>query len=561
MDSHLAAPSGAQSAHGPATSVQSIQTQTMEWSPEPCDVCERAQASLREVGRGIINICNSQNLPSSLSRFLELAGDAPDTKPLRAMDVSYWATEQSKDLSRINKHLRTLVELINPLKGALEESEKQREELRDQLETLEGRLQKEKEAQEQERKEAERLFERKHAESLQQAASLEKEKKELQNRVDSLEGNLSRLKETLRAQEGTIQALEEAKKGLLQEMKAKMMDRDEVQKLEDRLQAQASQLESARQQLDRANVALEKERAKADSMLRHKESLQAKQRALMQQLDGLDQECEQLKASLADGEEEQQMMRERLKETQEEKRGVQQQLEVQQKLTERAQHEKQTVEQSAAELQRTISELGELIEEMKEKQRLLVFFPDLHVPVEAQFESTGDVMEDMGKQLQANNIRISILEEENARLRTALTKMKEVTQLEGPKLVPPAQLWIQPPAKATSEDGERQPPVWYPGGRGSQGAPASHSSPNRASLGSAGQNRARSGHALARDGSASRRPPSEGKRAKPPSGQASRKAAFHFSGEEGSGLGAFARAQGRDQVLGHPAHGAWSHQK
>ena len=84
MDSHLAAPSGAQSAHGPATSVQSVQTQTMEWSPEPCDVCERAQASLREVGRGIINICNSQNLPSSLSRFLELAGEAPDTKPLRA---------------------------------------------------------------------------------------------------------------------------------------------------------------------------------------------------------------------------------------------------------------------------------------------------------------------------------------------------------------------------------------------------------------------------------------------------------------------------------------------
>ncbi|XP_078237702.1 coiled-coil domain-containing protein 157-like isoform X1 [Pogona vitticeps] len=181
MDSHLAAPSGAQSAHGPATSVQSIQTQTTEWSAEPCDVCERAQASLREVGRGIINICNSQNLPSSLSRFLELAGEAPDTKPLRAMDVSYWATEQSKDLSRINKHLRTLVELINPLKGALEESEKQREELRNQLETLEGRLQKEKEAQEQERKEAERLFERKHAESLEQAASLEKEKKELQN--------------------------------------------------------------------------------------------------------------------------------------------------------------------------------------------------------------------------------------------------------------------------------------------------------------------------------------------------------------------------------------------
>uniref|UniRef100_A0A8D2ILG8 Coiled-coil domain-containing protein 157 n=1 Tax=Varanus komodoensis TaxID=61221 RepID=A0A8D2ILG8_VARKO len=165
-------------------------------------------------------------------------------------------------------------------------------------------------------------------------------------------------------------------------------------------------------------------------MLRHKESLQAKQRGLMQQLDLLDQECEQLRSSLAEEEEKQYIMKEHLEKVQGEQRDIHIQLEAQQTLTERMRQEKLSLEQSTSDLQRTISELGELVQEMKERERLLVSFPDLHIPVEAQFR---DILEDMGKQLQANNIRISILEEENSRLRTAVAKMKETAQQEAPK--------------------------------------------------------------------------------------------------------------------------------
>ncbi|KAJ7309542.1 hypothetical protein JRQ81_007590 [Phrynocephalus forsythii] len=558
-DGHLAAQSEARSAPGPDASRQSVHTQTMEMSLEPCDGCERAQASLREVGRAIMDICKSQNLPCSLSRFLELAGDALGPKPLTVLDVSYWVSEQGKDLSRISKHLRALVELVNPLKAALEESGKEKEELRKQLEALEGRLQEEKAAQEQGRKEAEALFESKQAESRQVAASLEKENQELRNRVDSLEGEISCSRDTIRTQEVTIQVLEQAKADLLQEMKAKMVDRDQVRNLEDQLQVQARQLESAKQELSWATTELAKERAKAGSMARHKESLQGKQRALIQQLDSLDQQCEQLKASLADGEEEQQRMQERLKEMQEEKWEAQHRLEAQQKLTESAQHEKQSMEQLAADLQKTISKLGELIQEMKEKEKLLVFFPDLHVPVEAQLESTGDVMEDMGKQLQANNIRISVLEEENSRLRMALAKMKEVAQSEGPKLVPPTPLWIRSPSKAGQEDSGRRSPGGCPTGKGFQGAPG-RPSPNPSSSGSATRNRAQSGRTLPREGSAAAQRPPGSKLSRPPSGQAPRKPGSLLSWED-AGTSAFARAQGRVQALHHPAHSTWSHQK
>ncbi|XP_015672944.1 coiled-coil domain-containing protein 157-like [Protobothrops mucrosquamatus] len=324
----------------------------------------------------------------------------------------------------------------------------------------------------------------------------------------SLEMNLSTLKEKLQAQESTIQELEQARKGLQQEMESKMVDKDEVDKREEQLKALGSQLERVEQQLNWTTLELNKERARGDSMLQHQESLQAKQQTLMQQLDSLDQECEQLKTSMADGEDDRQMMRERLKEVQEEKWEIQGRLEAQkdfccriqkackitctalstQKLTEKLKQEKQSLEQSSSELQRTISELGELIHEMKEKEKLLVFFPDLHLPVETQFEISGNIMEDMGKQLQANNIRISILEEENARLRNAIGKMKEPAQQEMQKFVLPTQLWIRSAEKPGPQDSAMPPPVGYPAGTGFQGQ-VSRPPTNSSSVGNASRNR------------------------------------------------------------------------
>uniref|UniRef100_A0A452GH37 Coiled-coil domain containing 157 n=1 Tax=Gopherus agassizii TaxID=38772 RepID=A0A452GH37_9SAUR len=199
-------------------------------------------------------------------------------------------------------------------------------------------------------------------------------------------------------------------------------------KLEDQVQLLTSQLENTSHALSGATTQLDKEKAKVESLLRHEESLQAKQRALLQQLDCLDQECEELRASLGEAEDDKAKLEHQLKETQAEKQQVQGQLEAQQQLLENLQQEKLSFEQSTSELLRNISELDELLQELKERERLLVSFPDLHIPAETQFECTGNITDDMEKQLQANNIRISVLEEENSRLRTALAKMKEAAQ-------------------------------------------------------------------------------------------------------------------------------------
>lgn len=44
------------------------------------------------------------------------------------------------------------------------------------------------------------------------------------------------------------------------------------------------------------------------------------------------------------------------------------------------------------------------------------------------FAGTGNITEDMEKQLQANHIRISVLEQENTKLRAALAKVKAAAQ-------------------------------------------------------------------------------------------------------------------------------------
>ncbi|NXE85724.1 CC157 protein, partial [Cochlearius cochlearius] len=372
-----------------ADSSRSVPTQTTGSSLGPCNTCASAQASLREVGKAITGICQSQNIPSALSRFQEMEESA-GRRILSATDMSYWASEQSKDLSRISKHLQMLLQQVNPLKSELEESEKQKDELRKRVEDFSRLLQAEKETQAQQRKEAEQNLQVKNKEHSEAVARLERDKDDLRR------GTVLPGKRCCVSPEVT--------KTLLEETRTTMVARSQVLELEEKVRLLTSQRESLGQELSATTTQLEKEKAKVESMMRHQESLQAKQRALLQQLDSLDQEREELQASLGEAEEGRARLAEQLEESRE-----------------------QSGQQLRAQ-QANVSKLEEQARELKEREKLLVFFPELHVPTETQFESTGSLTQDMEKQLQANSIRIGVLEQENARLRSALAKVKAAAE-------------------------------------------------------------------------------------------------------------------------------------
>ncbi|KAM9118245.1 coiled-coil domain-containing protein 157 isoform 6-T7 [Pangshura tecta] len=219
---------------------------------------------------------------------------------------------------------------------------------------------------------------------------------------------------------------------------------------------------------------------------------------------------------------------------------------------ENLQQEKLSFEQSTSELLRNISELDELLQEMKERERLLVSFPDLHIPAEAQFECTGNITNDMEKQLWANNIRISILEEENSRLRAALAKMKEAAQQGVLRLIPQTQLWAHFSSRTGSKDSMTDPH------KASTGKPALTHRPPSSTV----PHWLASGQASSQSTTLQRRPSSQ---PKPSSAEAMWKAASCISlPVETSAIDTYTRLKGKGsaaRVQARSAHSPRNHQK
>ncbi|XP_059719064.1 coiled-coil domain-containing protein 157-like [Haemorhous mexicanus] len=432
-----------------ALSTRSVPTQTPGSHLGSCDACSSTQASLQEVGRAITSICQSQNIPSALSKFQEALEDSAGRRNLSATDMSYWASEQSKDLSRINKHLQGLLQQLNPVKAELEDVGKQKEKLQKQVEDFSRKLQAEKDTQAEQQKKSEQNLKAKEKEHSEAVARLEQDKDDLRRGAALLEEQLSALKEELAAKEVAVQELELSKTALLEEMRTTMVAQSQVLELEEKVQVLTGQRERLEQELSATRMQLEKEKVRVESMFRHEESLQAKQRTLLQQLDSLDRELEELQANLGEAEEDKARLAEQLEQSQKQSG---EQLQAQQELLDMLQQEKLALEQSILELQANTSQLQEQAQELRERERLLVFFPDLHMPTETQFESSGNFAEDMKSQLQANKIRIEVLERENTQLEALLAKVKAAAEQGVLKLVPQAQLGSQLHREASRQD-------------------------------------------------------------------------------------------------------------
>ncbi|XP_015005626.3 coiled-coil domain-containing protein 157 isoform X6 [Macaca mulatta] len=271
----------------PATTsrnTRSVYSQTIETALVPCDACASVQGSLQKVGKAVISLCQSQNLPSSLGQFQQLVQDSMGLRPLPAATVGRWAAEQRKDLKRLSKH-------VEALRAQLEEAEGQKDGLRKQAGKLEQALKQEQGAR------------RRQAEEDEQCLSeWERDKQQLLTETSDLKTKMATLERELKQQQESTQAMETKAQQLQEEGERRAAAERQVQQLEEQVQLLVGRLEGAGQQICWASTELDKEKARVDSMVRHQESLQAKQRALLKQLDSLDQEREELQGSLNEAE-------------------------------------------------------------------------------------------------------------------------------------------------------------------------------------------------------------------------------------------------------------------
>lgn len=114
-----------------------VSCQTVESSLVPCDACHQVQSHLMNTGHTLVDLLQTEGLPSSLQRLLVVVEDTVEVGHMVASDVAQWADMQLKDIRRLAKHLQDVRGTLQPLKDRLVAAEKERERFRFHLERAE----------------------------------------------------------------------------------------------------------------------------------------------------------------------------------------------------------------------------------------------------------------------------------------------------------------------------------------------------------------------------------------------------------------------------------------
>uniref|UniRef100_A0A4W5PEY4 Coiled-coil domain containing 157 n=1 Tax=Hucho hucho TaxID=62062 RepID=A0A4W5PEY4_9TELE len=354
-----------------STDTRNVSCQTVVSSLVPCDACAQVQSSLRETGDALVELCQSEGLPSSLQRLLVAVDDTLEQGRLTAGDVSQWSIEQRRDMGRVGKHLLEVRSTVQPLRNSLLAAEREREEFRAQLGRAQEELKRERATHQASKKQLEQRLQEVQVSREETERRLQDEHEELRRGTVSLEESNSKLKAGISLQKERLHKLECERDELHQEVKAMQVEEEARSKLEEKTQVLEAQLSTTQ-------LLFDKEKSKYQNACRQQESLQAKQRSLLERVDALDQECEELQGQLGKSEDRQTDLQERLTHISEEKDQLETQLAQEQALCSELQQEKQRLESHVGELKDSVNQLSGEVQELAQRERLLVAFPELN---------------------------------------------------------------------------------------------------------------------------------------------------------------------------------------
>ncbi|KAJ7994131.1 hypothetical protein DPEC_G00262730 [Dallia pectoralis] len=431
-----------------------VSCQTVESSLVPCDACAQVQSSLRATGDALVELCRSEGIPCSLQHLLVAVDETLERGRLTAGDVAQWSTEQCRDMGRLGKHLLEVRATVQPLRESLKAAQGEREEFRAQLGRAQEKLKCEKATHQTSKEQLEKMLQDAEASRAETERRLQEEHEELRRGALSLEDSISKLKTEISFQQEKSHKLESEKDKLHQEAKALQIESEARIQLEEKTQMLETQLCATQLLLDKAN-------SKYQNACRQQESLQAKQKSLLERLDFLDQEFEELQGQLDESEGRQTELQDRLTHISEERNQLQTKLTQEQALCSKLQQDKQILESHVIELKTSADQLRGEVQELTQRERMLVAFPELNPLPEGPPQSTGDVLEDMEQQLQTNCVRIRVLEQENGTLTSTLKKLRNRAQLVstdvGSRTTSPSSRGFSQPLHVTPRDGQLYP--------------------------------------------------------------------------------------------------------
>ncbi|XP_039658673.1 coiled-coil domain-containing protein 157 isoform X2 [Perca fluviatilis] len=181
--------------------------QTIKSSLVPCNACHQVQSTLIKTGHALLELLQSESLPSSLQPLLVAVEDTLELGHMTAGDVAQWASEQLKDMRRLAKHLQDVRGTVQPLKERLASAEAERERFRTQLERTQKEFKQELENHQANMVQLEFSLRKAQRSAKETEQRLQEEQRQLKRETLCLEETNSRLKEKFTVQQDALKAL------------------------------------------------------------------------------------------------------------------------------------------------------------------------------------------------------------------------------------------------------------------------------------------------------------------------------------------------------------------
>ena len=172
-------------------------TQTLETAFVPCESCHFVQKHFRDMGKSVVALCTSQELPSSLAKFM---AQVQNIQWLNGNDVVRWAVEQNKDLARIEKQMGYLI----TLKEELEAEQKRNRELQERLQEQDRELKLERETQWTQQTQYETKIQGIEKSNKNSLAEMKRERTELEEKKRQTEEQLREMKQRAEKQDEVL---------------------------------------------------------------------------------------------------------------------------------------------------------------------------------------------------------------------------------------------------------------------------------------------------------------------------------------------------------------------
>ncbi|XP_078489983.1 coiled-coil domain-containing protein 157-like [Ciona intestinalis] len=392
--------------------------QTPETLFSTCEVCSRAQQCMHDVGRSIVKVCKSQSLPTSLEDYIEKQNVS---SLMSIAELTRWKNLQRKDLSRIDRQLENLMKQIKPLKHELSESAKREDELKNEIQRLSTISERrEREFEEEHRR---REFKLKEVEkSLRsQVTKTTNEVNKLNERNTMLTTQLSDIKDELLQKHRAMLTVENMKSQLKEEVMEGKQYQEDALKMRGELGVLRRQVEDLEEQVRISGRKLEDQKRINKTLENHEKAVQEKQGSLLLRLQELNEECEEWREKSSSWENERERMKEKVEEQR--RRSKKHEMELKTVQEDIVSDEVVFMKKTISDLHLDVEDLNDELARCRERERLLVAYPDLHQTHSPMVQSSGDVMHDMQQQVAANDVRIEVLEKENKVLLKTLSKV------------------------------------------------------------------------------------------------------------------------------------------